>query len=527
MSVKIIPGEDLTVTIQNTDISKDLISFDSSGVATFPQGARIAKGTEPDHAARIDQVIKKKIPTKCGVAMHNLWIFLFEGRLYTSSASSARHDSRGTGRGGDNQFTLLGMEGILPVAFPTSDPIVDFGGNGHAVVWALDSAGRLYTWGGNWYGVCGLGHTTEVRLPTLCMTDVMQVYDTHNKGAGPDRSSMWVRKTDNTVWCWGENEDGELGLGNTTGTISTPTRNPFCDDARIIHSMCGYAGCTFIQKNDNTIHFTGWNGSGHSGQGNTTGTSGNWVDVTTAWLGNIGNRSRRIKKIVVNPTYHTGSRYANNWSTLMIFEDGIISSCGDNAWGQLGNGTTTLSSTPSMILSGFSELYSYSIGSVFAVKSNGDMWAWGYNNQGQLGNGTTANVSTPMLVSTSVERFFSDEFNGSVQGYIQCTYILRNEPGGDRKLYVCGGADYYKSGTGYETPAVLTEFTRVLIPSDEEVVEVVSTESQWNGRAHIAICKSGRWFAWGYNGDYLITYPNHGNPAVPIEVIPGTLGLVV
>ena len=88
--------------------------------------------------------------------------------------------------------------------------------------------------------------------------------------------------------------------------------------------------------------------------------------------------------------------------SLALKSDGTVWAWGDNGLGELGNGTTTASSTPVEItsLTGVTAIaagYFYSL----ALKSDGTVWAWGYNVYGQLGNGTTADSSNPVQVSTS------------------------------------------------------------------------------------------------------------------------------
>ena len=78
---------------------------------------------------------------------------------------------------------------------------------------------------------------------------------------------------------------------------------------------------------------------------------------------------------------------------------------GANHRGQLGNGTTTDSSTPVEVsdLVGVRDTaagHSYSL----ALKDDGTVLAWGYNNSGQLGNGTNANSTAPVLAETFVEQ---------------------------------------------------------------------------------------------------------------------------
>jgi alpha-tubulin suppressor-like RCC1 family protein len=72
---------------------------------------------------------------------------------------------------------------------------------------------------------------------------------------------------------------------------------------------------------------------------------------------------------------------------------------GNNTYGQLGNGTTTSTTTPVQV-SGLSGVIAITAGSNFnlALKSDGTVWAWGYNQYGQLANNTLTNASTPVQV---------------------------------------------------------------------------------------------------------------------------------
>src|SRR5207249_5167588 len=73
---------------------------------------------------------------------------------------------------------------------------------------------------------------------------------------------------------------------------------------------------------------------------------------------------------------------------------------GYNAWGQIGDGTTTQRATPVQV-NGLPNVVAVA-GSWYhsvALKSDGTVWAWGYNGSGQLGDGTTTQRLTPVQVS--------------------------------------------------------------------------------------------------------------------------------
>jgi len=86
--------------------------------------------------------------------------------------------------------------------------------------------------------------------------------------------------------------------------------------------------------------------------------------------------------------------------SLALARDGTVWAWGDNARGQLGDGTTTSRTAPTHI-GGISSVIAIAAHGhhSLALKSDGTVWAWGANESGQLGDGTQIDRTAPVPVS--------------------------------------------------------------------------------------------------------------------------------
>src|SRR5262249_37958334 len=87
-----------------------------------------------------------------------------------------------------------------------------------------------------------------------------------------------------------------------------------------------------------------------------------------------------------------------------VTNGGSVYCWGDNANGQLGRGTTGAGSPTPTAVTGISTAVSVSLGfeRACAVLSNGQVQCWGDNADGELGDGTSTDRSSPVTVKAAL-----------------------------------------------------------------------------------------------------------------------------
>jgi alpha-tubulin suppressor-like RCC1 family protein len=93
-----------------------------------------------------------------------------------------------------------------------------FAGGAHTC--ALRDDNTLWCWGGNRYGQLGLGDTAPRLAPQRVLGEVSVAY------AGGAHTC--VIKTDGSVWCWGNNQYGQLGVDVGAQSLTPAQVSPPC-----------------------------------------------------------------------------------------------------------------------------------------------------------------------------------------------------------------------------------------------------------------------------------------------------------
>ena len=141
---------------------------------------------------------------------------------------------------------------------------------------AVKTDGTLWGWGQNAYGQLGLGNTT------YAYSSPVQVGALTN-WAYPGKQGVQASnaiKTDGTLWSWGNNASGQLGLGDTTSRSSPTQVGALTDWLDVANNL----NSTVAVKTDGTLWTYGYNGLGALGLGDTTGRSSpTQVGSLTSW----------------------------------------------------------------------------------------------------------------------------------------------------------------------------------------------------------------------------------------------------
>jgi alpha-tubulin suppressor-like RCC1 family protein len=270
---------------------------------------------------------------------------------------------------------------------------------------ALCSDGTVAAWGYNNVGQLGNGSTTSSSVPvTVTATEVLSGKTVVAVSAGSEYSLALC--SDGTVAAWGYNFSGQLGSNGTTNShvpVAVTTTGVLFDKT-VVAVSAGTAHSMGLCS-DGTVAAWGFNDYGQLGNSSSTNSN---VPVAVTATGVLSS------KTVVSIS-------AGGYHSLAICSDGTTAAWGYNLNGQLGNNSSTNSTTPvavrtTGVLSG-KTVVAVSAGEDHSVAQclDGTVAAWGSNWNGKLGNNGTADSWIPVAVSASA-RLPGGRFMQSISG---------------------------------------------------------------------------------------------------------------
>ena len=285
---------------------------------------------------------------------------------------------------------------------------------------ALKGNGTVYTWGYNGSGQLGLGDTNNRTEPT--QTNMKAVIDI---AAGTDHTL--VLKADGTVWATGLNNYGQLGNGTTenTNTFQQVKLNENGDYLENIVSIAAGYTASYAVTAEGEVYGWGRNDDGELGIGSKSSEINELYPV----------KMKKVSKII---QIAAGANHA-----IMLDADGNVWSTGYNSSGQLGIGNTDIQVQPKQMtsVSGVKEIAAGTNHSIMLAE-NGYVYSVGNDSNSQLGNGNSTNISTPTYVRNTSGNLVSDAKHVKAGG--DSTYISRKKDteGKSQGMYVIGYNNY-------------------------------------------------------------------------------------
>ena len=239
---------------------------------------------------------------------------------------------------------------------------------------ATKTDGTLWGWGENGYGNLGLNNTTDYQSPVQIQGTQWKLSGVQECNEG-DRMS-YAFKTDGTMWVWGDNGYGNLGQ-NTTISYSSPIQIPGTWSSK--NGQSHKQRPMMAIKEDNSLWAWGYNDHGECG---------------------INDLVRRSSPHQIPGEWKFTSA---GQVTFAIKTDGTLWALGGNGGsGGFAQNSTTVNyySSPVQIPGNQWEMVSGGNYFYCATKTDGTFWMWGNQSPGRFGLNDSGSVqySSPVQV---------------------------------------------------------------------------------------------------------------------------------
>ena len=471
---------------------------------------------------------------------------------------------------GNNQYGQLGANPTVTASASTLSAIISgmptsgtntavckAGCGTHHTILVLQNS-AVYTFGRNDKGQLGNGSVTSaspyyVYTPAQVIASLTPASLTLGGVVSVDAGMYHTIVCMNTVstyttYGFGDNTYGQLGLGSSTTSYPTPTHVAVVEGSTSggIQVGCGLNHTMWLLAN-NTFASCGNNSIGQIGS-------------TLIWM--IPTSTQTANALLTTPVYAPNQTIPNLiWESTSTYKkklavgggsgnafsgyidtDGVLYTCGNNTYGQLGDETLIAQQNVYKAVSYFSQRIIASSGGyshMCVIDMNGSVYAFGYNGYGQLGNNTYTSSSLPILIGSTAlgnSSYGSLGLNVYNAGYVivavACGYYHTIALDSNGNVHAWGYNTQGQLGNNQSTGSSPNYISLVPInvssPGFGTLVgkSIVSIACGYHHT--IALDSNGNVHAWGYNPYGQLGNNTSGNQSnIPINISSPGFGTLV
>lgn len=322
---------------------------------------------------------------------------------------------------------------LIPTTVNLPEPVCQVGTSNSDYYMLLDD-GTVWAMGYNDEGQLGIGTNSSgfTATPVQVQFPAGVLIARLSTDAMPFDAAMAI-DTNGNVWAWGDAQTGVECMGKGT-MYTTPVKLPFSNV-----SLVAGASAHAIFDVNGVLYACGANQYGATGTGKTGPSftpalvAGNLQNVVALYASSVNSGallsngsfyewgdndvdqlcdgksggSSNVPVLVPLPGVAQaamGGDLTTNGSSLFQLTNGNLYACGDDQYGELGDGKTTNEPSPVPFSSPVGVTYStLAAGGLtgYAITTTGAVEAWGYGKTGQLGNNTTTTTQLTPVTSIS------------------------------------------------------------------------------------------------------------------------------
>ncbi|PKK95029.1 MAG: hypothetical protein CVV60_03405 [Tenericutes bacterium HGW-Tenericutes-5] len=431
-----------------------------------------------------EQVVKVEFDYEYAAAITNLGKIFLWGRNSDGQLGIGSKVYQNAPTNATNFFNLNVDEMIVDVEL----------GYDHTLV--ITNQNRVFAFGENMYYQVGDGTSVDRLLPVYINNNLFSA--SLNKqyiSVAAGYKDTMVITSEGDVLTYGYGDYGQRGNGTNTTAIakSNITINLNLDeDEIVVLGKMGYHHTLVLTSNGRVISF-GRNQQGQLGIGSIT--------AYNAWPNFIISEADVVEIIdnylpIAENIIDVASGYL---SSVLVTETGKVFTWGTNDFGSLGNNNlVSAHMNPTEITGNFSlaandkiiKVFASENGSSYAAISElGKVFVWGYNAYGNLGDFTTTDLTLPKDITSNFSISVGDYITDIVFGPTHTIALSNNG-----YVFTWGTNDMGQLGnaslTNYYYPQNIT--SRFSLGAGEEVVKVSA-----GLKFSAALTNQGRLFMWG------------------------------